>query len=188
MKAAPFIILHAVSLATTGLAGDTCTADNCARFVTGTKPGIGAPLEYRVSLCKRILATTTKPAPVTVTSTLTKYTTKPPVDTTANLNTTATSLNTTATPTPRTPILIPRAVPPIAIARVAGGWGANVTSPCAAHGECDADGQCGTGYMCVYDGSCACGKRRCYEAAPSGCNVQMLAGQPREPPARGYRD
>ncbi|KAK7422704.1 hypothetical protein QQX98_001492 [Neonectria punicea] len=233
-------------MASTSLAGDTCSADNCARFVAGTKPGIAVPLEYRISLCSRILATTQ----VTVTSTLTKYTTKLPAPTTPGLNTT-----TTMTPA-QVPTLLPRAVPAVAVAhcsnhgqfasacrcwtqitppnhalappvatvthyldvgcspsagrftcstghglcsclkagrddvcvRVNGGWGANGTSPCATHGECDADGQCGKGHICVYDGSCACGKRRCYPAAPKGCNVQMLAVERRKPPARGYRN
>ncbi|KAF7545601.1 hypothetical protein G7Z17_g9055 [Cylindrodendrum hubeiense] len=55
-----------------------------------------------------------------------------------------------------------------------GGWGANVTGPCAAHSECGADGECEAGYICVYDGSCPCGKKRCYSAVPKGCEIQGL--------------
>ncbi|KAL6413917.1 hypothetical protein AUP68_03449 [Ilyonectria robusta] len=76
MKTALQFLLHASSLVHLVLAGGRCTSDRCGRYVTGTGPGVGVPLETRMSICSRYLETTVKPAPVTVTSTITKYTTK----------------------------------------------------------------------------------------------------------------
>lgn len=56
----------------------------------------------------------------------------------------------------------------------AGSAGGNVTGPCAANKECGVDDECDPGFICVYDGSCACGKKRCYRAAPNGCDYQGL--------------
>lgn len=52
----------------------------------------------------------------------------------------------------------------------------NMTSgPCAEAKECDARGGCeDEGHVCVFDGSCGCGKRRCYRAARDGCEYQGL--------------
>ncbi|KOS18280.1 hypothetical protein ESCO_002700 [Escovopsis weberi] len=45
----------------------------------------------------------------------------------------------------------------------------NVTGPCWFARECGVDHSCrGNGNVCVFDGSCACGKRRCYQAI-AGC-------------------
>lgn len=47
--------------------------------------------------------------------------------------------------------------------------------PCEKSKECNAKGGCDDpGMMCVYDGSCKCGKRRCYKAAPRGCEYQGI--------------
>ncbi|CAM1504263.1 Fc.00g018540.m01.CDS01 [Cosmosporella sp. VM-42] len=54
------------------------------------------------------------------------------------------------------------------------GGGGNVTGPCAANKECGVDDECEARHICVYDGSCACGKKRCYRAAPNGCGYQGL--------------
>lgn len=56
-----------------------------------------------------------------------------------------------------------------------GGWGANVTGPCAAQNECGADGECERGHVCVYDASCPCGKKRCYMGVSKGCEIQGLS-------------
>lgn len=50
----------------------------------------------------------------------------------------------------------------------------NMTGPCADFDECDVDEGCPSQHVCVYDGSCLCGKRRCYKAAPRGCEYQGL--------------
>ena len=54
--------------------------------------------------------------------------------------------------------------------------GRNLTAgPCDAVKECDAFGGCeDEDHICVFDGSCGCGKRRCYKAAPNGCDYQGL--------------
>lgn len=49
------------------------------------------------------------------------------------------------------------------------------SGPCEKSKECNAKGGCDEpGMMCVYDGSCKCGKKRCYKAAPNGCDYQGL--------------
>lgn len=57
---------------------------------------------------------------------------------------------------------------------IASGGMRNATGPCAANKECGIDEECDAGFICVYDGSCACGKKRCYRAAPDGCGYQGL--------------
>lgn len=54
--------------------------------------------------------------------------------------------------------------------------GRNLTSgPCDTAKECDPFGGCeDEGHICVHDDSCGCGKRRCYRAAPEGCDYQGL--------------
>ncbi|CAH0037589.1 unnamed protein product [Clonostachys solani] len=54
------------------------------------------------------------------------------------------------------------------------GDGRNMTGPCGDFDECDSDGNCRNGYLCVFDASCECGRRRCYRAAPKGCDYQGL--------------
>jgi hypothetical protein len=56
---------------------------------------------------------------------------------------------------------------------VSNGW-QNMTGPCAEFDECDVDESCPGEQVCVYDGSCRCGKKRCYRAAPRGCEYQDL--------------
>ncbi|KAI5462347.1 hypothetical protein BGZ63DRAFT_403582 [Mariannaea sp. PMI_226] len=262
MKTAIVLLIQLVILASFGLAGDQtlCRNDDCARYVTTTDSGIAS----RRSECSRILATTIKPPPFYVTTTVTKYVTKPSRDKRGE----DTGLYTTSPPNPdHTETVIPRggiyrprcagiaqfssacrcwtqitaqtttlttptvtltttqylkvACTPAATSvsgssrfqcsvetgmcsclrpgsgssiglfersqpaglcvRVAAnidtspGWGANVTGPCATQSECDAEGACQSGYACVYDGSCPCGKRRCYAVVPGGCDRHELA-------------
>ncbi|KAK7210387.1 hypothetical protein V2G26_017565 [Clonostachys chloroleuca] len=54
------------------------------------------------------------------------------------------------------------------------GDGRNMTGPCGDFEECGSDGNCRSGYLCVFDASCECGRRRCYRAAPRGCDYQGL--------------
>lgn len=48
------------------------------------------------------------------------------------------------------------------------------TGPCSRAQECGSDGECDAdqGTVCVYDGSCECGKRRCYKEVSDGCIYQ----------------
>lgn len=56
-----------------------------------------------------------------------------------------------------------------------GGAYGSGNGPCEKSKECNARGGCDEkGMICVYDGSCKCGKRRCYKAAPRGCEYQGL--------------
>lgn len=55
-----------------------------------------------------------------------------------------------------------------------GSIGTNMTGPCGDYDECDMDEGCPSEHICVYDGSCRCGKRRCYRAAPRGCEYQGI--------------
>ncbi|KAH7156866.1 hypothetical protein EDB81DRAFT_403129 [Dactylonectria macrodidyma] len=112
MKISFLLFLHIGFLASTSLAGGRCTADRCAEYVTGTRPGVGVPLESRMSICSRFLESTVKPAPVIVTSTVTKYITR------AHNNRAAQHevVNTASSPT-RAEIdnlIFPRAVPALA--------------------------------------------------------------------------
>ncbi|KAK0384463.1 hypothetical protein NLU13_8549 [Sarocladium strictum] len=55
-----------------------------------------------------------------------------------------------------------------------GGYGGG-QGPCEKSKECNSKGGCDEkGTICVYDGSCKCGKRRCYRAAPRGCEYQGM--------------
>ncbi|KAH8173919.1 hypothetical protein LIA77_05338 [Sarocladium implicatum] len=55
------------------------------------------------------------------------------------------------------------------------GSGKHDSGPCENSKECNAKGGCDEpGMMCVYDGSCKCGKKRCYKAAADGCDYQGL--------------